>query len=225
MIDGVRDCLSGDGAVLLFGGTFDPPHRAHIELPLAAKAACGAQWLVYMPAGRSPHKAEGPEASGDDRFAMLEAAVEGEPGVVVSRREIDAPDGPSYTVRTVEAMRDALGDSRELRLLIGADQARSFHRWAESGRIIELAPPLVMLRSPDETRDGLLDAMRDHWDAGELARWGERVVDVPVMDVSATRVRVLLAEGALDGEEIRAALPEGVIRVIRERGLYGARSS
>ncbi|CAE7209229.1 phrB [Symbiodinium necroappetens] len=211
--------LNGDGAVLLFGGTFDPPHRAHVELPMRARAAYGAAWLVYVPAAQSPHKADAPGASGEERVAMLEAAVGDAEGVVVSRIEIDAPEGPSYTVRTLERVRAALGASREVRLLIGADQAVSFHRWREYERVMELAEPLVMLRSPDETRDSLLASMRPHWDEAALEAWGARVVDVPVMDVSATRVRELLERGAIDSEELRGLLPEGVIGVIRARAL------
>lgn len=221
-LDELAARLTGDGAVLLFGGTFDPPHKAHVELPLRAREAYGAEWLVYVPAAQSPHKADAPGASGEDRVAMLEAAVGDAAGVIVSRVEIDAPVGPSYTVRTLERVRSALGDAREVRLLIGADQAVSFHRWREFERVMALAEPLVMLRSPDETRDSLLASMRPHWEGAALEAWGERVVDVPVLDVSATRVRELLERGAIDSAELGVLLPREVIGVIRARGLYGA---
>jgi len=217
--------LTGAGTVLLFGGTFDPPHIAHIDLPHRAKEACGADWLVYIPAAQSPHKADSPGASGDDRAAMLSAAIGSRAGTIVSRIEIDSTDGPSYTVRTLEKIRAALGEARTIRLLIGADQAVSFHRWYEYERIIELAEPLVMLRSPDETQQTLLDSMRSHWDEHGLARWAERIVDVPVLDVSATRVRELLDRGYIDSAELAAMLPREVIEIIRARGLYGTRSA
>jgi len=217
--------LTGDGPVLLFGGTFDPPHRAHIELPLRARAALGAAWLVYIPAAQSPHKTETPGASGDDRVAMLEAAIEGERGVLVSRIELDAQGGPSYTVRTLERLREEIGSEREIRLLIGADQAVSFHRWREFSRILELAEPLVMLRSPEETRASLREAMAPNWAADELESWATRVVDVPVVDASATRVRELLDSSGVENSELCSLLPAGVIGVIRERGLYGSAAS
>jgi nicotinate-nucleotide adenylyltransferase len=214
--------LTGHGPVLLFGGTFDPPHRAHIELPLRAKEAVGASWLVYIPAARSPLKDDGPIASGDDRVDMLEATLEGRAGAIVSRIEIDAPDGPSYTVDTLDRLRAAIGESRELRLLIGADQARSFHKWREFERIIELAEPVVMLRAPSESREKLLGAMQGHWTEEQLDAWSSRIVDVPVMDVSATRIRELLEAGDLDSAELADLLPEAVLKIIRERDLYAS---
>ena len=215
--------LSGDGAVLLFGGTFDPPHRAHVELPLLVREKLGASWLVYIPAGRSPHKDDGPSASGDDRVAMLEAALDGRAGVLVSRVEIEAPEGPSYTVRTLGRLRDSVGEDRELRLLIGADQARSFHRWREHERVADLAEPVVMLRAPQETKESLLKAMSPFWSTAGLADWEGRVVGVPLVDVSATRLRELLALGDFEHPGLAEMLPASVLAVIRERRLYGPR--
>ena len=219
----------GARSVLVFGGTFDPPHRAHVTLPLAVRDAIGADWLLYIPAGRSPHKTRNPVASDADRLAMLGAALEGTERVAISTIECAGAEGPddseaserppSYTVDTLERLSGLAGSTR-LRLLIGADQAASFHRWREPERIIGLAEPVVMLRPPHEDRGALLGALGRHWPKDELDRWSHRIVEAPVMDVSATRVRSLLGAGAIDDPEVTGALPPGVLRVIRERALY-----
>lgn len=82
--------------VILFGGTFDPPHVGHVELPVAAREqlesehACpGRAWLVYVPAARSPHKAHSPVASDADRAEMVLLAIHQTPRSAVWTDEID----------------------------------------------------------------------------------------------------------------------------------------
>lgn len=209
-------------SVLVFGGSFDPPHVAHMVLARAARDAVGADVLLYVPAARSPLKQGGPVASGEERLAMLRLAVADDAKSAVSSVEIDrAGPGPSYTVDTLRELSAAFGKSVALRLLIGADQAADFHRWREPDTIVALAEPVVMLRAPSESWEGLAARLKGHWPEAEIARWGRRVVNVPMMDVSATRVRALLASGAKDCE-LGGAVPASVLRYVREHGLYGA---
>ncbi|MEO1128435.1 MAG: nicotinate (nicotinamide) nucleotide adenylyltransferase [Planctomycetota bacterium] len=201
--------------LLLYGGTFDPPHRAHIELPEHARRSLGIDRTVYIPAKRSPHKDTGPIASDDDRVAMLHAAIGAQASV--SRIEIDTTDDePSYTVKTLERIRAAM-PGVELRLLIGTDQAVAFHRWRQPRRIIELAEPVVLLRGDQNAQD-VIEAMAEHWMPDELAAWKARFIDGPTIDVSATQARAMLAAGNVEGA--RTVLPEAVIEVIQRRGLY-----
>lgn len=60
---------------LLFGGTFDPPHRAHLELPRIAADAIGADEVVYVPAARNPLKEDAEQSAADHRLRMLELAL------------------------------------------------------------------------------------------------------------------------------------------------------
>lgn len=205
--------------VLVFGGTFDPPHRAHVELPLAAREAVGADRLLYMPASRSPLKDGIPETRAADRLAMLRAALEGRDHASISTLELDRP-GPSYTVDTLRILRTRLPPTTAMRLLIGADQAADFHRWREPMEVIRLAEPLVMLRAPLESRHALIESMRPHWPADELSRWERWIVGVPMIDASATEIRRLLREQGPDAPALRDVLSEGVRTVIRERRLY-----
>lgn len=248
--------------VILFGGTFDPPHRAHVELPLAARAliegrdaasgggADAAAWLVFVPAARSPHKQEGPQAGDEDRIEMLRIALgeagvrEGEPDrVAIWSDEIDRANWaarhgsagrPSYMVETVRRVPAALGgggDAAEgtprVGLLLGADQAIAFHRWTEAETLLRLADVYVMPRDGIETGADLVERLRPLgvWSEKDLAAWERAVLGLPVIDVAATPVRRLLREPAEDEGELEMALGRGVLRYIRERGLYGAAGS
>jgi nicotinate-nucleotide adenylyltransferase len=229
----------GGGVVVLFGGTFDPPHVGHVILPARVRDALehahgcpGRGWLVYVPAARSPHKAQGPAARDQDRAAMVALAISELPRAGVWTDEIDraaldpARTEPSYTVETLGRARAWLDEhglsGATLRLLIGADQAVSFHRWRDPRDILRLAKPAVMIRGAEREADVLADriAASGFWSAQELAQWRGSIVPVGVIDVSATQVRAALRSG--DDELARQCLPGPVLEYIRSRGLYSA---
>jgi nicotinate-nucleotide adenylyltransferase len=211
------DVPSDARSVLIFGGAFDPPHRAHIALPQMVAERIGADWVLYIPAAAPPLK-DGPVASGEDRIAMLDAALGREARASVTDLEL-VRGGQSFTVDTLADLRDRL-PSVTLRLLIGADQAGQFHRWREARRVIALAEPVVMLRPPHDDRGAILAAMAPYWTGEELAAWEDRFVETPVMEGSSTEVRELLRAEGVGAERLEALLPAGVLEVIRERGLY-----
>lgn len=182
------DALTGYRHVLLFGGSFDPPHLAHMKLPQQAAQAIGADVIAYIPAGRAPHKLDRQQTPAEHRLAMLRLAVSDSPGpipAVVLTDEIDrGPDQPSYTVDTLEAIHQRLGSGCKLSLLIGADQVRIFDQWRKPDRIIELAEPVVMVRPPD-THTSLLDAVPED----QREAWDRRLIDIDQMDMSSTALR------------------------------------
>lgn len=222
------------GTALLFGGSFDPPHRGHVELPERVRVEVERRtgepaWLIYVPAGRSPFKAGSSPAPAEARLGMVTAAIGGNRHAAAARVEIDRAEreggeGVSYTVDTVRWARERLPAGVRLRLLIGADQAAEFHRWKEAREIVRVAEPLVMLRGPVETAEALIDRMRagGFWSEEELEAWRGRVVDVGTMDLSATEVRAAAARG--EWERVEEMVGAGVARVIRERGLYRGRA-
>lgn len=235
----------GVGGVVVFGGSFDPPHKGHVQLGAAARdaweRASGLRgvWLVCVPAARSPHKALGPIADGAHRAEMLRLALTG--GVEAARTEragvwtdeLDRASGASYTVETLRRARawlDARGGSGvPLRLLIGADQALAFHTWREPAEILRIAPPLVMLRSGGPGAGGtdastLMTELHatGAWSADQLDAWRGGIVHAPLVDVSATAVRAALREPKRDRAALEAMVGGAVLRYIESHGLYNA---
>ena len=86
----------------------------------------------------------GGSPDGETRLALTELAIAGEPGMSVSRIELDRP-GPSYTVDTLRALRESYGQD-ELFLLMGTDMFLSFFQWREPEAIAKLATPVCMAR-------------------------------------------------------------------------------
>jgi nicotinate-nucleotide adenylyltransferase len=199
--------------ILIFGGTFDPPHRGHLELPRLAMQAIDAVAVIYVPAARSPLK-NSPPTPARHRLAMLRLALEGQAWASICTLELDRAEAgaPSYTVDTLRELRQTLGDNAPLRLLMGADQVREFHRWNASRKIVELAEPLVMLRPP-QTRRSLLAALRSE---GDRQQWSARLLDLPQVDISASDIRRRLAHG----QPITDLVPPAVAAYIAAHHLY-----
>lgn len=212
--------------IVLFGGSFDPPHIAHITLPPAVMRTIGADRVVYIPSGLGPFKQRPSQTPAYHRLAMLQLALQGVSDVQVLTDEIQratdrGPEGvdgprkptqPTYTVETLEALRRRWGPQVHMRLLIGGDHLRVFDQWHQSQRIIELAQPLVMVRPPD-TPDSLLAQLPRGYDRQE---WGPRLIDVPQIDVSSSQIRHLVAHG----QPITHLVPPVVESYIQQHGLY-----
>ena len=216
--------------LLLYGGSFDPPHCAHIELPLRIRREIGAEAVAYIPAAMSPLKTDRRPTPAHHRLAMLERALAGRDDAVVYTLEIDhditraAEDGghtarqggnaiaPSYTIDTVRTLRQRLPAEVTLRLLIGADQMLLFHKWKDAPELEALAEPLVMLRPP-WTEEKLWAEAPPELDP---EKWKPRLTPTPMLDVSSSEVRKRLTRG----EPIDHLVPASVAEYIQRYGLY-----
>lgn len=214
--------------ILVFGGSFDPPHTAHFRLPELVRAQLGADHILYIPAARSPHKASAPGASAELRAAMLHAGLTGNHHASVWTVETDRtksdPAAPSYTIDTLRELRRQRPSIR-LRLLIGQDQARDFHRWREPSAILRLARPAVMLRQDAPSSGGVSDLINQLtriWGNDMARHWASWVVPVPLFEISATRIREHLAgwDGSTPDPELERALPQPVLEILTRDNPY-----
>ena len=191
----------------IFGGTFDPIHRGHVAVAEQSARLLGLDELLVIPAGRPPHRAA-PEASPDDRLAMVELALEGHELLRPSDLEVRRP-GPSYTVDTIRALR-AAAPGRRWTLLLGWDAAREFGTWHDAPEIVSLVEMAVFNRSGEETptAERLLAA-------GLPA--DTRLLAVGSPELSADEIRARLTAG----KDVADDLVPGVWDYIRARHLYG----
>jgi nicotinate-nucleotide adenylyltransferase len=216
-----------DRRILLFGGTFDPPHLAHAKLPAQAATQLGCDEILYIPAAINPLKLAAGQplpTAKEHRLAMLLIAIADVPDSRISTLEIDRPrDQPSYTIDTLRQLhalyvRDqARDDNPQFQLLIGCDQAIDFHRWKDWHEILALAVPAVMLRPP-WTLASFESQLRKQYSDVEAEQWLGWTLHLPMMDISATRVRQLLQQGQFD--QLAGLLDPAVIDYIRANNLY-----
>jgi len=199
----------GSKSILVVGGTFDPPHRAHINLSVEVADQINCDHILFIPVNQSPHKQGKQTTPGEHRYAMTKLAVQKIPNTSVSRYELDRSP-PSYTVNTLEELHRAI-NPKTIRLLLGSDQAKSFTRWHQWERLLELATPAVVLRPPDKTPTDLIESGLDN-------RWLNWTIPTPLDPVSSTGIRRKLTVG--NRSQVQDSLNENVLDYIVRHNLY-----
>ena len=197
------------GATGIFGGTFDPIHLAHLAVAEAARDAFGLRRVLFIPAAQPPHKPGRDISPVEDRVAMVEAAVEGNPAFEISRLEIER-SGPSYTVDTLTALCEAAPGDR-LALILSAESYSEFGSWHEPRRILDLAALVVAPRVGYADADPDLIARQF-----PEARATVAFMDGPRIRLSASEIR----QRAADGRSVRYLVPDAVAAYIGDHDLY-----
>ena len=198
---------------ILFGGSFDPVHAAHLAVAEAAARLLGADRVSFLPASSPPHKPGGTAASAEDRLEMLRRAVAGTGLLDVLDAEI-VRGGTSYTYDTVKTLLDGPCRGDSLILLLGQDQLADLASWRNARALAALVPIAVAPRpgAPEPPWEALAAALGD-----EAARGiRSRVLPLPASPISSTEVRRRVAEG----KSVRCWVPDPVADWIEERGLY-----
>lgn len=204
----------------LLGGTFDPVHCGHLRLALEMRELLELPAIVLMPARVPPHRPP-PGVAANLRLRMLAAAIENVPELAIDERELRR-DGPSYTVDTLLSLR-AEAPERPLCLLLGMDAFAGLATWYRWREIIELAH-IGVARRPGATdpAGGQVAALvreRGTDDPAVLrsAPAGSVLIrDIPALDISASRIRELIAAG----RSVRYLVPDGTLEIIMKEGLY-----
>jgi nicotinate-nucleotide adenylyltransferase len=194
----------------MFGGSFDPPHLAHVALAQAAVTQLQLDTLLIIPTGQAWYKERALSAA-EHRLAMARLAFDGLERVQVDTREIQRP-GPSFTIDTLEALQ-AENPGARLYLIIGKDQfaaLTSWHRWQDLIRIA-----IICIAD----RAGPARAKAEFDPQIELAH-PLVPLQLPLMPVSATDIRRQITSGAATPQGLARLVPEPVARYIERHRLY-----
>ncbi len=191
----------------LFGGAFDPPHKAHRTLAEAALSGVELDRLHILPTGQAWHKSR-TLSEAEHRLAMCRLAFADLPKVCVDDREIRR-NGASYTVDTLEELR-AENPGAQLFLMIGEDQLAAFKSWRRWQHVLTLATLVVAARASALGRSDLTAAP----DVPFLR------LDMSLSPVSSTDVRTLAATGVAGLESLAALVPRAVASYIYLHSLY-----
>ena len=202
-------------ARILFGGSFDPPTRAHRELIEIGLHAFPKAELIVLPAGQAPHKLDAAPTSSALRLAMARLAFGQHARVRVSDEECQQA-GPSYTYLTIERHRRELGADAELYWLIGSDSLLDFPTWRYPRRILELAQVLTVARPGFDV--GALAGLTG-LDRPQKRALRDGILDGAGPPISSTLVRAKFAAQ----EDVSRFVEPAVLTFIEEHGLYTKR--
>jgi len=191
----------------VFGGTFDPIHVGHLVAAVNARHTLHLDRVLFVVANEPWQKVgDRPVSPAADRLALVDAALGDVDGLEASRLEIDR-GGPSYTVDTIDELRRA-EPAAELFLIVGADVVAGLATW-ERLDDVRREVTMVVVNRPGSTP--VLPGS-----AGPLAGWRAVAIEIPALEISSTDLR----ERAATGRPLDYLIPEGAVRMIKERGMY-----
>ena len=189
----------------LLGGSFDPPHLAHLALARTALQALHLDELWWLPAGQPWQKAGRALADGTHRAAMVRLLVQDEPRFRLDARELDRP-GPTFTVDTVRECRAERPDAAFF-LILGQDQYGRLDTWREWPALLGEVTLAVAARSGQPPLPPPALAAHPH---------RLEVLPLPDMPESSTALREALAQG----DDVSPMVGEAVAGYIARHHLY-----
>lgn len=187
----------------LFGGSFNPPHVAHLILTETIREQFALDHILWIPAYQPPHKDPSHLANAEHRLAMVQLATAQNEHFAVSDLEIQR-QGTSYTFDTICYLQEQHPETQFF-FLLGGDSLAGFPTWYQPQAILERVPLLVYHRpgSPPTIPEGL-SASRIHF------------TTAPQMDLASAYIRQRLHMK----QSIRYLVPETVRIYIQEHHLY-----
>jgi nicotinate-nucleotide adenylyltransferase len=187
----------------IFGGTFNPPHIAHLILAESLYESLNLDKIIFIPSSLPPHKKCDDLLDAEHRLRLIQLAIGNNDRFEVSDIEVQR-GGTSYTVDTVRTL-DEKYKNDTLYLIIGADNLKSFHLWRDYEALLRRCTLIAMRRPGSTTEEVREDVLGD-----------TRIVDVPYLDVSSTEIRRKIR----GGKSVRYLVPDAVLSEIEKSGFY-----
>ncbi len=185
----------------ILGGTFDPPHLAHLVAGEVAYRQLALDLVTFLPAGAPWQKSGRPVSAALHRWEMISRAVRDVSYFEADDREVRR-EGPTFTADTLAEF----DEGEELVLIVGADAARGIRSWHRWEYVLGRARLAVAPR-PGTERSEVEDVLPLGFD------W----LDMPLMMLSGTEIR----ERARAGKAVRFMVPDPVWEYARDHQVYG----
>jgi len=196
------------GKIGLFGGTFDPPHRGHIELASTVCRRFALDKIIFIPAGNPPHKQDLKKTDKSHRYQMVQLATKDHPQFEVSDFDIKN-EKPNYSYITIDHFKKEFPDD-EIFFIIGADSLKNFPFWVNYKKLATMCKYIVVPRPGVPECDYFKNFSPDDPKPQTL------FLEDFSYDLSSTELRKKLAQGKAQDCD----LPDGVKDYIQKNNLY-----
>lgn len=192
-----------DRRIGLFGGSFNPPHIAHLLVAEFVREQFDLDRVLWIANFQSPLKRVEDVAPAHHRVAMTRLAIDGNERFRLSNIEIDR-GGVSYTIDTIRTLQDA-HPQVDFRLIVGSDSLADFEEWREPEEILERVR-LIVFRRPGTEQTAPFAGTEDRTE----------FADAPLLELSGTVIRNRIHAG----KSIRYMVPDPVRSYVDEHDLY-----
>jgi nicotinate-nucleotide adenylyltransferase len=191
----------------ILGGTFDPVHYGHLRIAEEARERFGLTHVLFVPNQVSPFKIGDTTTAASLRVELVALSIADNPHFQLWTGELER-EGPSYTVETLRRLAQEFPQAA-LYFLTGTDAVRDIGKWREPEACVALAQFVAFYR-PGVTEIQARVGVPDHLEPKIL------FAELNGLDISSTEIRERVAAG----RSIRYLVPEKVIALIEEKGLY-----
>ncbi len=196
------------GKILLFGGTFNPIHKGHVNAVRTMDKKLSFDKIIVMPSKIPPHKIAQDLASEHDRLEMCRLAFSDIKKAEISDFEIKR-NKVSYSYYTVKHLKETYPDD-EIFMAVGSDMLLTFDRWYRFKAILKMCSLVVVSREKG-------DFSQLSEKAKELSEYGKiNLVAAEPFEISSTEIREMLK----NDEDTSCYLLENVVKYIRENKIY-----
>ena len=195
--------------IVLFGGTFAPPHLGHVHAVRTVLERLDPDKIIIMPTFMPPHKVKVKGDTPELRLEMCRVAFGDMNKVCVSDYEV-SKGGVSYTVHTLEYLTQEY--DAEIYLLCGTDMFLTLDTWFRAETIFNLAKIVCIPRDSLST-DLLLTKKQEYEE-----NFGAEIIIIgsDPFEISSTEIRRMIS----DGDDLSCCIPDGVIEIIHREKMY-----
>ena len=211
-------------AIGILGGTFNPIHFGHLRMAQELADALNLTQVRFIPAANPPHK-DTPTISAKQRAEMVRLAIADNKIFMLDDRELHRT-GASYTIDTLQSLREELGTTASITLLMGSDAFTKFDTWHRWQEIIHLCHIALVQRPQLRDHDTVLSKSLETFLHHHYSENSDDIHDLPAgivtmrqvtaLDISSTAIRQALKSS----HSVRYLIPSNVIDYIKSNHLY-----